>query len=354
MDLFLNALSFLNFSFVTDQTKFFKIPMVLINWVILGIGGFYFWSTLADGSVTQISIAAGAILVFLILSVGRAMLLLHLRAKKRQYLYKLWKHSFTLQQYKEYDKDSSKFLKIRWDGLKGLSVEAHGEVGRSGFTSIRELKEVLGNLDKMLPRKNMKWVIDFNAAKIGTLKTHPLPVDSEAYLEFMSEIKIYELTRNIITFSSELPDINFVQGRIEDGFYTFDEALISDLQAQDFSSSTRDRLASAYTDVFPLLSSGVKWVVETNANGQVRILRATVDPMEEWKKTQEENEVKTPVVPQVASRPLTLALPPLSSERNLSKTVEKDVTPALNSTPVKPTLSKLPALPPMPERPKRN
>lgn len=259
-------------SFFFDKTKVKGVPFTLVNWFALALVGGYLWIIIRNEAIGNMRVVA-IVVFFATLGaiLGRTAVLVYMRTKKRRYIYKLWSSPYALRRYDDRNKDSSKFVRITWDGLRATRVLAHGEVGRLHFSRMRLLKATLDNLDQDLPTKHGKWVLDFEQAKSGFLDARIVQTNTLEYIEFYSRTRLYELVQNVLNYM-DFPQIEFENSELVDGKIQFDAIFILNMAVQDLNNTYQiKRMYSTIVDIFPVLPSHLKWEIITSNAGQVEI-----------------------------------------------------------------------------------
>lgn len=258
MDRFLYTAQLIGFTYFTDKTSVKRVPFLVVNWLATLLAGLYAWNIASSsGNLLEISLAAGIFLGVLAIIFARTAILRHLQIKRRKYLYQIWKPDYGLKSYSDYDKDSSKFVGISWNGLKANRIQMQCEAGRSGLSSIRSLKSTLENMNKTLPSRGNKWVIEFDLLKLGTMDAHIVPDDSVEYAEFAAKTRVFEMSQNMLDYG-DLPKVSFVKFSSTNGNVDFESVILEHDMGQHFSKSVLETFEVTFGQYFPA-PSGMRW-----------------------------------------------------------------------------------------------
>lgn len=269
MDNFVYVIRLIGLTYFTDKTRYKKFPFLVLNWVATVAAGIFLWNVAStSGNLGKIAITAGIFILVLAIIFGRAAILTHFRTKRRKYLYKIWKNEFGLKEYSDYDKDSSRFLLITWNGMRAESLHMQGTAGNSSLTSIKDLKAAVENMNKSLAVKGYKWVLDYEQLRIGNVEAHIVPTSSLEFGLFLNTTRVCEMSYNVISYS-DMPKVSFAEPHFENGVLTFTSVTLENLEAQVFSSNTLDNMTKAFSQYYPA-PKGMSWRA-TNTNGNVVI-----------------------------------------------------------------------------------
>lgn len=245
-------------AFITDRSKIGPVPLLAVNWLLVAVPAFLaFRAVGTDEFMKSLIIAALAFLVV----VGAATVLSSIRVKIRARFYKTAKYSLGVPSYSDYSKDSSRFVKVRWNFLNASRVSFNitvSDVRKSSVTS------TLNDLQSMFPQRSKTWVVDLGQLRQGKFIAHAVASSSIEAQRFDSSLAINGIAASEMSQDDFPLGINFVRDRIEDGVHVFDEVVINKVKFQFVSSYRAARTLNVFEGRFPS-REGLAWVIDQSS-----------------------------------------------------------------------------------------
>lgn len=260
-------------AYISDRTTlaFGIIPVVLINWMIT-ISSILL--TLAPSWKTninwfQILIHAAITLAWIAIILGINHYYWTKRLATRERLYKMLHYDLGLNSFKEWDWDSSWFLKMRWKSLLFADrITAVSEVGTWSSSQLKAVKDLMANLEVIQKQKNRTWVVEYELLNQGQLVAYTVPTGDGQAEHLSLKLKIMEIYKNTMgSYGNPFPQIEI----------QYQEKGIGNIMLHNLPYTTYNeyeiKRAEALMD--GTFSSEYGWTVDTSTPAQVVFLKKT-------------------------------------------------------------------------------
>lgn len=265
------------------------------------------------------------------------------RDATRKHLYHMLRWDLGLQQFDDYKKDDSHYLRMQWNGLFTANrITAVTEIGKWSMHQISSVKDLMGNLNVQQSVVGKTWIVDYPKLKYGRLDAYPVPVNSPEHATIAKNLVILEIYKNTLGSTLDtLPDVEIQE-------HNGDLQTITLLGVPHRVDSKYDikKAEDLLNRTFP---TQYGWHVNTDTASRILFIanQAPVPETDEWGNPVEEEPTQdeVPVLPAV---PVTEA-PTVSEQATLADFIQK---PAPAAFPTRANVSgNLPTRPTRPQRP---
>jgi hypothetical protein len=241
--------------FVSERSKIGPLPLRVVNWLLVLVPGFLAYRALGQSNFPLlVGITIGALL----LVVGYSTVLLAMRIARRQRFYKTVKHRLGLHSYSDYNKDSSKFVKVRWNLLHATRL-SFGIVVSD--VSMRTVKNSINDMNSMFPRPGWQWVIDLPLMTQGSFLAHAVPSESHEAKKFNAIMVMSDIAKDQLNYYDFPVPLTFVNEELGPKGFSFDEVLIERTEAKSVSRFSEERLLTLMNRTFESKNDRT-WVID--------------------------------------------------------------------------------------------
>jgi len=286
-----------------------------------------------------------AIVVFIIAAIyGFTLTYWSKRDATRKHLYHMLRWDLGLQQFDDYKKDDSHYLRMQWNGLFTANrITAVTEIGKWSMHQIGSVKDLMGNLNVQQGVIGKTWIVDYPKLKHGRLDAYPVPVNSPEHTTIAMNLVILEIYKN--TLGSTLDTLPDVDTQERNG--ALQTITLIGVPHRVDSKYDIKKAEDLLTRTFP---SQYGWHINTSIAGKI-IFEANQHPApetDEWGNLIEEQTSEPEPTTNTTSAPSESTMT-INETPDLSEFIQKSAVPTFPTRPA--TTGKLPPRPTRPQRP---
>lgn len=232
-------------AFSTERSKIGPIPLILLNWAAVAIPAFLAYLALGTNSFfTMLGITFGALLVV----VGYSTVLSLLRVKKRKRFHKTVRWGLGLQSYGDIKKDSSRFVKVRWNFLNATRLSFTIVVSN---ITLRNMQNIINDINSMFPQKDRQWIIDLSTLSQGAFLAEAVLFNSEEAYRFNAVMMMTDIARDHLHHSGFPVPISFINESIGPKGFTSDEIHVEKMRPRPVGRLAEERLLNLVNRNYP-------------------------------------------------------------------------------------------------------
>lgn len=256
-------------AFVTERSTIGPVPLLALNWAAVAFPAFLTyraWGT--DEFAITLAFTAGVLLIVL----GLSFLLVTLRTGRRRRFYSTVKHALGVPSYNEYSKDSSRFVKMRWQFLKPTQITFKITVSNLRMSTI---KSALNDLDSMFaPSSGKRWVVNLGLLRQGTFVARVVDAASHESLKFDATMTLTEVARDQLGDINAFPiNMTFIGERVEGQRFAFDEVTIDNTRGRLVGKSATDKLVTLFERAYPPRED-MTWMLDQSDGSVYRVYQS--------------------------------------------------------------------------------